>query len=91
MEKKNIYLCGAINGCSDEECKTWREQTRLLLSNQNCIDPMRNDYRGIENQNVCRIIDQDKADIDNSEIVLVMIDKPSFGVAMEIMLSLIHI
>jgi nucleoside 2-deoxyribosyltransferase len=31
------------------------------------------------------IIEKDKEDIDNSEIILVWIDKPSFGTAMEIM------
>jgi hypothetical protein len=85
MERKNIYLCGRINGCTDAECKDWRTVAKQLLLEHNCIDPMRRDYRGCENIYTYEIIEKDKEDIDNSEIILVWIDKPSFGTAMEIM------
>jgi len=26
-----VYLCGPINGCTDEECKNWRETVKAQL------------------------------------------------------------
>jgi hypothetical protein len=84
-QRKSIYLCGRINGCTDRECKKWRKKAKRLLSNHNCIDPMDRDYRGRESVYEYEIIEKDKENIDNSEIILVWIDRPSFGTAMEIM------
>jgi nucleoside 2-deoxyribosyltransferase len=84
-EENRVYLCGRINGCTDDECKTWRERAKLLLAKQEVTDPMRRDYRGIESMHVHDIIKSDKSDIDNSDVILVWIDEPSFGTAMEIM------
>jgi len=84
-QRKKIYLCGPINGCTDRECKKWRSNAKRLLSNHNCIDPMDRDYRGRESVYEYEIIERDKEDIDRSEIILAWIDRPSFGTAMEIM------
>jgi nucleoside 2-deoxyribosyltransferase len=85
IEKNRVYLCGRINGCTDDDCKAWRENAKLLLASQEVIDPMRRDYRGVESMHVHDIIKEDKSDIDNSDVLLVWIDEPSFGTAMEIM------
>lgn len=79
-----IYLCGAINGKTDSECRAWRQQAKQLLSGFNILDPMRRDYRGKENVFAHEIIEADKDDIDMSEGLLVYFDSPSFGTAMEI-------
>ena len=81
---KTIYLCGAINGCSDQEAKGWREYAKIKLGNYNILDPMRRDFRGIEDANVENIVAGDYEDIYDSDIILVAADKPSWGTAMEI-------
>lgn len=78
-----IYLCGPINGCTDEECKDWRELVKSKWSGKT-LDPMRRDYRGKEDESVKQIVEFDKIDIMNSDIVLVSYDKPSVGTSMEI-------
>lgn len=78
-----VYLCGPINGCTDEECKDWREYVKTQLPDT--IDPMRRDYRGREDDFVQEIIWGDKLDIRASDALLVMYDKPSVGTSMEVM------
>lgn len=77
-----VYLCGPINGCTDEEAKDWREAAKVRLPRTR--DPMKRDYRGKEAECYREIVDLDKVDIDNSEIILVNYDKPSVGTSMEI-------
>lgn len=78
-----IYLCGPINGCTDAECKDWREAAKAKWPD--AIDPMRRDYRGKEDESVKQIVELDKIDIMNSDVVLVNYDKPSVGTSMEIL------
>lgn len=78
-----IYLCGPINGCTDEECKDWRELVKTKWPDT--IDPMRRDYRGKEHESVKQIVELDKIDIMNCDVVLVNYDKPSVGTSMEIL------
>lgn len=78
-----IYLCGPINGCTDEECKDWREAVKAKWPD--AIDPMRRDYRGKEDESVKQIVELDKIDIMNCDVVLVNHDKPSVGTSMEIL------
>jgi len=80
---KTIYLCGPINACTDEECKDWREAVKAKWPN--AIDPMRRDYRGKEDESVKQIVELDKIDIMNCDVVLVNYDKPSVGTSMEIL------
>lgn len=83
---KTIYLCGGINNLSDAECKDWRESVKEQLAGKyDFLDPMRRDYRGREAESVDEIVELDKEDIQNSDIVLVNACKPSWGTAMEIM------
>lgn len=81
---KTIYLCGPINGCTDEECTTWRELVKTLWRGPT-LDPMRRDYRGKEDESVNEIVEFDKIDITNSDVLLVSYDKPSVGTSMEVL------
>lgn len=81
---KLVYLCGGINALSDAECTTWRERCKQLLGEDQCLDPMRRDYRGKEDQHVEEIVRGDLEDIDNSAILLVNATRPSWGTAMEV-------
>lgn len=78
-----IYLCGPINGCTDEECKNWREEAKKRF--EQTIDPMRRDYRGIEAESVNEIVQLDKLDVDNCDLILANCPKPSAGTSMEIL------
>lgn len=80
---KNVYLCGGINGLSDADCVDWRELAKGLLT-AGTVDPMRRDYRGVEDSNVDQIVELDLADIDVCSHILVNAERPSWGTAMEI-------
>lgn len=77
-----IYLAGGINGLSDSQCRDWREYVKSRVSNT--IDPMRRDYRGVEDQNVAKIVEDDLEDIRACDVVLAMCSRASWGTAMEI-------
>lgn len=79
-----IYLCGPINGCTDAEAKDWRAQVIAAWPGQ-CIDPVVRDYRGREAEAFREIVELDKADIDQADVLLVNYDKPSVGTSMEIL------
>lgn len=85
-QKIKIYLCGAINGCTDDEANSWRDEARILLENKfyECVDPMDRDYRGVEGDVYREIVDLDKIDVKNSDVILVMYNKPSVGTSMEV-------
>lgn len=82
-----IYLCGPINGCSDEECKDWREYVKAAVGHTICIDPMRRDYRGREAEAFREIVELDKIDVARSSVILVNYDKPSVGTSMEVLFA----
>lgn len=77
-----VYLCGPINGCTDEECRNWREYVKAKLPDT--LDPMRRDYRGHEDQSVDQIVELDKIDISKCDALIVNYDRPSVGTSMEI-------
>lgn len=82
-----VYLCGPINGCSDDEAMSWRKRAAaLLLFAPGCevVDPMRRDFRGQEEGRETEIVTSDKADIDASDAVLVNAERASWGTAMEV-------
>lgn len=81
---KTIYLCGPINGCTDEECKDWRAYVASKWQGR-CIDPMVRDYRGREAEAFREIVELDKIDVAQSDVILVNYDKPSVGTSMEIL------
>lgn len=84
QQLKTIYLCGPINGCTDEECTDWREFVKGIWKGPT-LDPMRRDYRGKEDDSVKEIVELDKIDVINSDVILVNYDKPSVGTSMEIL------
>lgn len=81
-----VYLCGGINGLTDSECNDWRSEAKRLLITET-LDPMRRDYRGIEDQSVNEIVTGDQEDIAASDVILVNATKPSWGTAMEIRMA----
>lgn len=52
-----------------------------------CIDPMRRDYRGREDEFVDEIIAGDEEDIAECDVLLISADRPSWGSAMEVRLA----
>ena len=87
-QKFNVYLGGPIFGRTDSDCKDWRmTATEELSAVANTIDPMRRDYRGkthLPGMDT-EIVELDKKDIDESDVLLVYYDKPSVGTSMEIL------
>ncbi len=86
---KVIYLAGPINGCSDSECKDWRNKVKYSVQDwgYDILDPMRRDYRDAELENIASIVEGDKKDVASCDILLANCVKPSFGTSMEIMLA----
>ena len=82
-----VYLCGPINGRSDDDCTGWREYVKERLDAT--LDPMRRDYRGreLEPRIAAEIVDGDTSDISVSDIILVYYDKPSVGTSMEVRMA----
>ena len=82
---KTVYLCGGINGLTDDQCSSWRDMTKKELSGlYEFRDPMRRDYRGKEDQCVDEIYNGDIADVALSDYILVNATRPSWGTAMEV-------
>lgn len=77
-----VYLCGPINGCTDEECNDWRDAVTEHFPE--AINPMVRDYRGREAECYEEIVELDKRDILMSDALLVNYSKPSVGTSMEI-------
>jgi nucleoside 2-deoxyribosyltransferase len=81
-----IYLAGPINGRTDEECNGWRSEasSALAAAGHETVDPMRRDYRGVEDTNVEAIVRGDLDDIASCDVVLVNANAASWGTAMEL-------
>lgn len=80
------YLAGPINGCTDAEARDWRAYVAQRLIGD-AYDPMVRDYRGreLEPGIAAEIVENDKADIDACDAVLVYYEKPSVGTSMEVL------
>lgn len=89
MTQPVLYLCGPINGCSDAEANDWRSMVKGLWVGR-CIDPMARDYRGREAEAFREIVELDKLDIDEADILLVNYDRPSVGTSMEVLYAWEH-
>jgi nucleoside 2-deoxyribosyltransferase len=82
---KAIYVAGPIFGTTDEVAHQWRLHAREALGEwYTILNPMDRDYRGKENENVARLVEDDLTDIQASDIVLACVLAPSWGTAMEI-------
>lgn len=84
MREAIAYLCGPINGASDEECNHWRDMVTELWGGP-VLNPMRRDYRGKEAVAYREIVELDKIDVAASDVLIVTYDKPSVGTSMEIL------
>lgn len=82
-----VYLCGPINGCTDEECNDWRSYVKKNLDSCYIIDPMRRDYRGREEESYREIVELDKVDVARTDALIVSAPKPSVGTSMEVLLA----
>ena len=80
-----LYLCGPINGCTDDEAMTWREWFKRQDSYFEFVDPMERDCRGKEADDYREIVELDKRDIRESSFLVVMYTQPSVGTSMEIL------
>jgi nucleoside 2-deoxyribosyltransferase len=82
-----VYLCGPINGRSDDDCRVWREAAKSALPDT--LDPMRRDYRGreAEAEAVDEIVELDKIDVCACDALLVYFDRPSVGTSMEMLFA----
>lgn len=83
---KTLYLCGPINGCTDVEANDWRTYIKERWAGQT-LDPMRRDYRGREEESFREIVELDKEDVLESDIILANCPKPSAGTSMEILFA----
>jgi nucleoside 2-deoxyribosyltransferase len=82
-----VYLCGAINGCTDSEAIDWRMAVKARFSASGTygfLDPMSRDYRGREAESYREIVDLDKRDVRTADVILVNYSKPSVGTSMEV-------
>jgi len=83
---RKIYLCGGIKDLTIEQAQGWREKaTKLLKLKFTILNPMRRNFRDCEFQSQNEIVQLDKADIIEADIILVNATKPSWGTAMEIL------
>ncbi len=78
-----VYLAGPINACTDEECNNWRNEF-LSLWDGPSRNPMVRDYRGRESECASLIVEGDKTDIRDSDVMVAACPKPSVGTSMEI-------
>ena len=79
-----VYLAGPIFQMQDHECVDWRKEAKSKLNGVEVFDPMERDYRGSTNENYKKIVEEDKAFIDESDVLLVNHLKPSVGTSMEV-------
>lgn len=79
-----VYLCGPINGCTDDEACNWRQWFKTKHSYHYYIDPMKRDFRGKEAEDYREIVDLNKRDIRIADILVVMYTQPSVGTSMEV-------
>lgn len=75
-------------GCTDFEAKNWRDLVSSKLPNT--IDPMRRDYRGREQELYREVVELDKRDILQADVILVNYSAPSVGTSMEILWAWIN-
>lgn len=95
-----VYLAGPIAFCSDSEANDWRDYVKAKMSAPYSIggkefrcdflDPMARDYRedyeaGTISAVAAEVIELDKRDIDQSDIIFANISKHSAGTSMELL------
>lgn len=85
---ETIYLAGAISGLSPSEYREWRiTATRLLENQYKILTPLRRDWTPGDPESIKAVIEGDKQDIQDCDLLLVNANSPSWGTAMEIFLA----
>lgn len=91
-----VYTCGAMDGLTVEAMTNWRKEAesqlreslkgKLDLVTLRVLHPTRRDFseRPKDNDYSEELVELDKQDINQSDIVLVRCTDPSWGTAMEI-------
>jgi len=93
-DRMRVYLCGPMAGCSDDEAGGWRREAEKFLNGVGIttLNPMDRDYRyteyGDNPESVLPdLVEEDKIDIEMSDVLLVNYTKISAGTNMEIFLG----
>lgn len=81
-----VYLSGPIKDTTDDEAIEWRKDAEEILHKGNIktLNPMRRDYRDDPVSHLPGLVENDKIDIEFSDIILVNFLKPSVGTSMEV-------
>ena len=84
-----VYLSGPIKECSNEEATEWRQTAEEYLHTRKIktLNPMRRDYRDDPVSHLPALVENDKIDIELSDVVLVNFISPSVGTSMEVLLG----
>ena len=87
-----VYLSGPIKDCSDEESLEWRQIAEEYLHTRKIktLNPARRDYRDDPTAHLPALVEDDKIDIELSDVVLVNFIRPSVGTSMEVLLGWQH-
>lgn len=88
MKRLKLYLCGPMDGCTQQQAEEWRLRSEIMLSPYyDILTPMVRDlFRDgyVRDIHEPLIVEGDKNDIDACDVVLAHLWKPSFGSPMEI-------
>lgn len=77
-----IYLAGPMDNCTEDEAKIWRNYCAARIDGE-CLDPTR---RGLHVLQINDIVELDKQDIDDSDVVLANCWRPNMvGTHFELM------
>jgi hypothetical protein len=89
-----VYLCGPMDGCTEEEASGWRVNAARHLNSLGIatLDPMDREYSyelgvGDPTSALPALVEEDKIDIEMSDVLLVNYSKVSAGTSMEILLA----
>ena len=85
MNRVKGYLAGPINARTSDEVFAWRKEMKGLVPSIDWLDPADRDFRGIEAGNEKDIVEPDKADILECDVILAYCWAPSAGTSMEIL------
>ncbi len=89
-----VYLAGPIHGKTDSEAIDWRKSAERALHRlgYQTRNPMDRDYRGREGEKGIKdlIVEGDKEDILESDVILAYVPDPSAGTSMEILFGSIE-
>ena len=89
-----VYLCGPMADCTDDEAGGWRDAATKHLNSFGIttLNPMDRRYRYYEYKDdpegvLPDLVEEDKIDIEMSDVVLCNFTKPSTGTAMELIFA----